>query len=194
MEHNIEIAELLQRVQSGDGAAACELMETYHSEVFGLALSIMADQAEAEDITQDVFLAAFDALEDYRGDAAFKTWLFRITVNRCRRRWRQRKMKQRVLQALQVAFPAMIARSELPEEIAVRHENKTELWSAVEQLGEKYRLPLLLFYAHGLTVAHIAQILAIPLGTVLSRLHTGRERLSAKLCIQADPDYQAGES
>ena len=177
----MDIVEIVQRVRRGDAMAAQQLVQSYHSEIFRLALSILDDPAEAEDITQDVFISAINALDSYRGDSAFKTWLFSITVNVCRRRWRQRKTRERLIQLLQSVFPLIHANSVQPEEIVIRRENKAELWKAVDRLGEKYQLPLILFYGHELPVAEIAQVLGVPIGTVLSRLHTARERLANTL-------------
>jgi RNA polymerase sigma-70 factor (ECF subfamily) len=189
----MDIAELLQRVRRGDATAAQELVQSYHSEIFRLALSILNDPADAEDITQDVFISAIHALDSYRGDSAFKTWLFSITVNVCRRRWKQRKTRERLIQVLQSIFPLIGAGSVHPEDVLIRRENRAELWKAVNGLNEKYRLPLTLFYGHELPVAEIAQVLNIPVGTVLSRLHTARERLAAKLHTETDIHYEVSE-
>lgn len=184
----MDIVEIVQRMRRGDAMAAQELVQSYHSEIFRLALSILDDPAEAEDITQDVFIRAINALDSYRGDSAFKTWLFSITVNVCRRRWRQRKTRERLIQLLQSVFPLIHANSVQPEEIVIRRENKAELWKAVDRLGEKYQLPLILFYGHELPVAEIAQVLGVPIGTVLSRLHTARARLANTLGSDAETD------
>ncbi|HMB22891.1 MAG: RNA polymerase sigma factor [Chloroflexota bacterium] len=191
---DIDIAKLLKRVRGGDAMAAQELVQSYHSEIFRLALSILDDPAEAEDITQDVFIAAIQALDSYRGESAFKTWLFSITVNVCRRRWRQRKTRERLMQVLQSIFP-FGAGSLHPEEVLIRRENRAELWKAVDGLDEKYRLPLTLFYGNELPVAEIAQVLDIPVGTVLSRLHTAREHLAVTLGNEQEIDihYEVSE-
>lgn len=173
--------ELLQRLRRGDAAAAQKLVQSYHSDVFRLALSILDVPAEAEDVTQDVFIAALDALDSYRGDSALKTWLFSITVNVCRRRWRQRKARENLLQVLKSVFPLLGTRPVQPEADLVTKENRAELWQAVGNLGEKYQFPLILFYEHELPVAEIARVLDIPVGTVLSRLHTARGRLADAL-------------
>jgi RNA polymerase sigma-70 factor, ECF subfamily len=177
----MEQTELLQRLRRGDAGAAQKLVQSYHAEIFRLALSILDEPAEAEDATQDAFIAALDALDSYRGDSAFKTWLFSITVNVCRRRWRQRKARERLQQVLKTVLPTLGTRSVQPETALVAQENQAELWQAVSKLGEKYQFPLILFYEHEMPVAEIAQVLDIPVGTVLSRLHTARGRLAATL-------------
>ena len=185
----MEQIELLQRLRRGDAEAAQKLVQSYHPDVFRLALSILDEPAEAEDITQDVFIAALDALDSYRGDSALKTWLFSITVNVCRRRWRQRKARERLLQVLKTVFPLMGTRSVQPEANLVAQENQAELWQAVSKLGEKLQIPLILFYEHEMPVAEIARVLDIPVGTVLSRMHTARERLAVTL-QHVEPDEE----
>jgi RNA polymerase sigma-70 factor, ECF subfamily len=189
----MEETELLQRLQRRDAGSAPKLVQTYHTEIFRLALSILDEPAEAEDVAQEVFIAALDALDAYRGEAALKTWLFSITVNVCRKRWRQRKARERLLQVLKSVFPTLGTHSAQPETILLARENQSELWQAVSRLGEKYQLPLLLFYAHEMPVAEIAQVLEIPVGTVLSRLHTARGRLAETLRPAADEEmnYEA---
>jgi RNA polymerase sigma-70 factor (ECF subfamily) len=182
-------------VRQGDAAAARELVQSFHPEILRLACSILDDPAEAEDVAQDVFLAALRSLDSYRGDAAFKTWLFSITVNLCRRRWRQRQARERLQQVLGTVLGRAHAPSSVPEEIVMNREDRSALWRAVDELGEKYRLPLALFYGQELSVAEIAQVLGIPVGTVLSRLHAARERLATRLVCEQElvMDEQVGE-
>ena len=188
----MDTAELLQRLRAGDNLAARELVTSYHPELYRLALSLLDDPAEAADLTQEVFIAALGALDSYRGEAAFKTWLFSITVNLCRRRWRQRQARERLNRVLQSIFPFNSAPPPAPEEALLRGEERAELWQAVAALGERYRPLLILFYEHELPVAEIARILELPVGTVLSRLHTARERLAATLRSRPGAEPQAG--
>ena len=155
---------ILHRAQAGDTAAIQALVQTYQQEVFRLALSILDDPGEAEEATQDVFISALNALDKYRGEATFKTWLFSITINVCRRWWRKRQNRERLNQALQSIFRLAGVGPTHPEEILIRREAKAELWEAVAGLGEKHRLPLILFYEHELPVAEIAKVLELPVG------------------------------
>jgi RNA polymerase sigma-70 factor (ECF subfamily) len=184
----MEQTELLQRLRRGDAGAAQKLVQSYHAEIFRLALSFLDEPAEAEDVAQDVFIAALDALDSYRGDSALKTWLFSITVNVCRKRWRQRKARERLLQVLKTVLPTLGTHSIHPETALVMQEDQAELWQAVGKLGEKYQFPLILFYEHEMPVTEIAQVLEIPVGTVLSRLHTARGRLAVTLRQVADEE------
>ncbi|MGH2524758.1 MAG: RNA polymerase sigma factor, partial [Anaerolineales bacterium] len=127
------------------------------------------------------------ALDSFRGDSAFTTWLYTITLNVCRRRLRQRRAWNRVLNALRAAFQLGGHASTDPEVATIQHEADARLWAAVNALGEKHRLPVILRYYHGLSIAEIARMLKLNEGTVHSRLNTARERLRAAL--QGDPDF-----
>jgi RNA polymerase sigma-70 factor, ECF subfamily len=178
------LAHLLQRSLDGDADAIQALVQSHQAAVYRLALSILDDPVEAEEAAQDAFVRALSALSTYRGDAQFKSWLFSITINLCRQRLKKRKAKEILLGTLQSIFRLKGEGLAHPEEVLIRREAKTALWSAVEALGEKHRLPLILYYQHELSVAEIAEVLDLRLGTVLSRLYTARERLRAALDLE----------
>lgn len=150
-----------------------------------LTLTILDDgdvhaQAEAEEATQDTFLAASRALSTFRGEASLKTWLTTIAVNQCRARLRQRKTRQR-LHALISTLQSLISHPPSPEESALEADSQRRLWAAVDALDEKHRLPVILRYVHELPVPEIAVSLGLPEGTVHSRLHHARARLKEEL-------------
>ena len=178
---NIQLATLLQRCQAGEMAAMQDLIRANQSAVFRLALSILDDPADAEEATQDTFLTALRALDRYRGDSTFTTWLYRITVNICRSRLRKRHARTRLLQALQSLSRLIGVGSTHPEDIAIQRENNAILWKAINTLDEKHRIPIILYYYHDLSVSEIAGVQGVREGTVLSRLYTARERLRAAL-------------
>lgn len=187
------MADLLQLSLAGDDAATQSLVQTYQQPVLRLALSILQDPDEAEEAVQDIFVTALGALETYRGEATFKTWLFSITINQCRMRLRKRKTRGLLMRTLQSFFRASGAGPTHPEDILIRREAESALWKAVSTLDEKHRLPILLYYEHDLSVSEIAQALNLPTGTVLSRLYTARERLRAVLNDENPSLRKAGE-
>jgi RNA polymerase sigma-70 factor (ECF subfamily) len=186
--------QLLQRSLTGDAADVQVLVQTYQQAVYRLALSILRDPAEAEEATQDTFVNALSALDSYRNEASLKTWLFAITINLCRKRLKKRKAKELLIRTLGSLFRFSGEGPAHPEEVVIRREARTELWQAVEALGEKHRLPLVLHYQHELSVAEIAQVLDLRPGTVLSRLYTARERLRVALSEKMEALHQAGEN
>jgi RNA polymerase sigma-70 factor (ECF subfamily) len=169
-------AQLLQRSLSGDAAAIQSIVQAYQQDIFRLALAILEDPVDAEEVMQDTFVAAFKALDTYRGSASLKTWLLSIAINDSRKKLRKRKSLGRLMRAMHSLFQMGQGPAQ-PEEIVIRREARTAVQKAVDTLDEKHRLPILLFYEQNLAVTEIAQALDIPIGTVLSRLHTARERL-----------------
>lgn len=166
----------LEQCREGDSLAIEKMVQLYQNDVYRLALSILDNSDEAEDGTQETFLAALRALDSYREGAAFQTWLFSITINMCRSRLRGRKSRLRVQQILQGLFH-LHSEDEHPERSAMQNEADAELWRAICTLNDKHRIPVVLRYYHNLHVADIAAILDIPPGTVHSRLNHARKKL-----------------
>jgi RNA polymerase sigma-70 factor, ECF subfamily len=170
----------LEQWREGDSLAIEKMVHTYQRDVYRLALSILDDPDEAEDGTQETFLAALRAISSFREDAAFKTWLFSITINVCRSRLQRGKTRGRLQQILQSLF-SLRGEMEYPEATAVRDESDAELWHAIRALDEKHRVPVVLRYYHDLPIADIATMLNVPPGTVHSRLNHARDKLRAQL-------------
>jgi RNA polymerase sigma-70 factor (ECF subfamily) len=150
----------------------------------------MRSEQDAEDMTQETFIRAFRALPRFeiREGISFEAWLYRIAVNRCRSR-----MRRKWYQVLPWPNPApqVVANSEAqPEQIVMRGERRNEILEAVNTLGEKHRLVVILRYYAGFSNEEIALTLKIPSGTVRSRLHTARQRLKRVLADKEDQKEQ----
>lgn len=180
--------ELLERCRAGDALAIEALITAHQARVFRLALTLLDDPAEADEAAQEAFLAALRSLDTFRGQAAFTTWLYAIVVNVCRMRRRRGRTWQRLQQAVAGAL-RLNDPPPAPEAAAIQNETRTALWSAVQQLGEKQRVPIILRYYHGLSVAEIAHLLNLNEGTVHSRLSIARDRLRAALAHSAAPAW-----
>lgn len=190
----MDTVTLLDACRAGDPVAVETLLHAYQHWVYRIAFSILNDTAEADEATQDTFVALVRALEGYREQAAFKTWLYTIAVNVCRRRLRQRRARERLQQALHSLFAWALSIRADPEESAIHAEADAALWHAVNALGDAHRLPVILHYYHDLSTPEIAQVLGIREGTVRSRLHTARERLKAALdAVDTHMPVEAGE-
>jgi RNA polymerase sigma-70 factor (ECF subfamily) len=167
-------SQWLAKCREGEPLAIERLVQTHQQDVYRLALSILDDPDEADDATQEVFLAALRSLDSFRGDSSIKTWLFSITINVCRSWLRRNKSRTKLSQVLQSLFRS---EQDHPESEAVRNETDSKLWQAIQTLDEKHRIPIILRYYHDLPVNEIAEMLGIPAGTVHSRLNHARERL-----------------
>ncbi len=182
---SVDTLKLITACHAGDPAAVEAFVQANQQWVYRFALSVLDDSAEADEAAQDALVAALRALDSYRGASGLKTWLYAITLNVCRRRLRKRQALAR-LRAAVTAVLRLQAPAADPEAAAIDREGEDVLWCAVSTLGEKHRLPVLLRYYHDLSIGEIAEVLAIPEGTVLSRLNTARERLRATLQAKRD--------
>jgi RNA polymerase sigma-70 factor (ECF subfamily) len=169
--------QLLQLYQSDDATAVETFVRAHQQTVYRLALSILDDPAEAEEATQDALVSALNNLHTYRGDSAFTTWLYAITLNTCRTRLRKHKSRDRLMDTLRTLFRVGGEAIPHPEETALRNEADAAVARAVNSLDEKHRLTVVLRYYNEFSIAEIAQLLDISEGTVHSRLFTARERL-----------------
>jgi len=170
---------------AGDEDAIERLVQQYQAGVFRLALSVLVDPLEANEAAQDTFIAALRALGNYQDKSTFKAWLYTIALNTSRSRLRKRKAAQRLRNTLQALFKIQAQKTPTAEDAVIQNEKEAALWSAMEKLGEKHRIPIVLRYFQDLSTAEIAEILQINEGTVFSRLHNGRERLRVELEKQA---------
>jgi len=173
-------SDWLKQCRDGDSLAVEKMVHTFQNDVYRLALSILDNSDEAEDSTQETFIAALRALDTFREGAAFKTWLFRIAINVCCSRLRRRKNRLRVQQILHSLFPLREIH-ELPESTIMKNEADAGLWYAICTLDDKHRIPVVLHYYHTLPIAEIAALLNVPPGTVHSRLNHARNKLRTLL-------------
>lgn len=162
----------------GDGDAFALLVKRHLPGVYGLALSMMGNTQDAEDACQEVFLNAYRALGRFQGRSSVKTWLFRITLNKCLKMRRKRARVQAAPLEESLASP-----NPGPEYLSEDMETIEALQEALDGLPATLRTAAVLRFARGLTYGEIANILDIPVGTVRSRLHAARQGL--KRCLSA---------
>ncbi len=177
--------EAVRQVQAGDREAFEPLVEKYKRKVFRLAYQVLRDQEEALDVGQEAFVKAFRALPAFKGNSAFYTWLFRITMNVALDRKRQRATRARSLGAEDVP-PEEWERTAVstdpdPEDVATGTERRERIRKGLDSLSEPHRTIIILSDIEGLQYREIAEVLGIPMGTVMSRLHHARKRLREAL-------------
>lgn len=177
----METARITKLYQTRELDAIKDFILTYQNRVYRLTLSILDDPHEAEDATQEVFIAVYNGMKDFRCESTVYTWLYSITVNTCLNRKRSRKRWDRLIERLRESFSISGSVASSAERIAIQNETDAAVWRAIKSLGEKHRLPVVLRYYHDLTVSEIAEILNVKEGTVHSRLNVARKRLRALL-------------
>jgi RNA polymerase sigma-70 factor (ECF subfamily) len=178
------IQQLLQHAQANDAVATEALVREFYGVVLRLCLSVLVDQNEAEDAAQETFIAAARNLPRYRGDADPKTWLYAIAINVCRGQLRKRRSRRFLEDSLKVII-GLFQKPADPEQLALQLETDRQVWRAVDSLGDKHRLPVILRYVHGLSAPEISVALNISEGTVHSRLYYARKYLQAQLRASA---------
>lgn len=178
-----EDRQLLARAQDGDVSAFESLVDAHRDKVYGLALRMTRSEADAAEITQDTFLSAYQHLKDFRGDAAFGSWVHRIAANHALMRLRHRRVAQAAEQELQgPEFTERGSLAEYPisdwsrdaEEKALDAELGTAIQQATEQLPQGYREVFLLKDVDGLSYEQISEVTGDSIPAIKSRLHRAR--------------------
>lgn len=158
--------ELMSRVSSGDVEAVTRLVELHYDPIFRLARHVSGNREDAEDLTQETFLAARTRARSFRGESSLRTWLTTIALNEWRRLLRREKLRS--------LWPARSGKEpRRPVEIV----DAEWLLAGLRQLSEEHRLALLLHEVHGFSVKEVAAMTRAPEGTVKARLHYARRRL-----------------
>lgn len=175
---NDPLRSLVARAQQGDRAAFEELVKETHRRVYNLAYHMLSNAQEAEDLTQEVYLRAWRALPEFRGEAQFSTWLYRITLNTALNYQRTLRGREQTVNAAE-ALARFEAPSTDPADAATLKDRNARLWAAVRRLAQRYRIVLALFYQHELSYTEIAEVLGLPIGTVKAQLNRARRALAA---------------
>jgi RNA polymerase sigma-70 factor (ECF subfamily) len=181
---------LIRRAQSGDTGAFNELIKLYERAVYNFALRLTSDSDDASDIAQDAFIRAFNAINSFRGDASFTTWLFRITTNvfldeRKKRRAHPTQSLDEIITLSESALTRQVEdHAPGPEAIATDKERTATLNRAIQKLPEYQRAMVVMYHLEQKAYEEIAEILEVPIGTVKSRLN--RARLALKDLLSAD--------
>jgi RNA polymerase sigma-70 factor, ECF subfamily len=171
---------LVRRAQRGDMEAFAGLVAEHQRFVYNLALRALGDPAEAEDVSQEAFVRAWRALPNFRGQAQFRTWLYRIVINLCYNRLPRLRRDLTVLgdEAAEAVPDEVLAD---PAGRVEDEERRAFLHRQIEVLPESYRLLVTLRFQQELSYDEIASALSLPLGTVKTGLSRARARLRAAL-------------
>ncbi|MFL6254790.1 MAG: RNA polymerase sigma factor [Pyrinomonadaceae bacterium] len=166
---------LAQRAAQGDVQAFEELFRLHRRLVYGLCLRMTQDVAEAEDVTQEVFVLLFRKIGGFRGEANFTTWLHRLTVNQVLMRFRKNKSRREDALEDEDLQPHESARTSSPK--ASQLIDRITLESAIAKLPPGYRAAFILHDVEGYEHEEVARILGCAVGTSKSQLHKARTKL-----------------
>src|SRR5690606_15785536 len=180
-----ESEDLVVRLKENDEEAFAEVFHLYKDMVYRLSYRLLADKAEAMDITQEVFLVLFRKIASFRGDCSLKTWLYRVCFNQAanRNRWWKRRFKNHTLSlnidanGNEPNLPESASRMPSPEQDLYSQELQKVLHESLKILPYEQRAAVTLRDVEGLSYEEIAKITGTNVGTVKSRIARGREQL-----------------
>jgi RNA polymerase sigma-70 factor, ECF subfamily len=169
--------ELIKRIREGDSDSYRLLVERYQALVFTIALRMVRDRSEAEDLAQDVFMKAYRTLDQFREEASFKTWICRIATNRCIDWKRKHQTRQQLTAQVEEAERIPDDMGLSPEQAYLRRESQVQVRQLIEEMPEKYRSILLMHHFQGMSYKDIAEQEAISPRTVETRLYRAKQML-----------------
>jgi RNA polymerase sigma-70 factor (ECF subfamily) len=190
--------ELVRRVQGGEQQAFRILFERYHRRAYAVAYGVVKNKQDALDVVQDAFVKVHRYIDSFQGGSSFYTWLYRIVMNLSIDHIRRRR------NAKGMEYDDAVGRDDddvagdgallprildgNPSKTVIRRELLERIQRALEELPEHHRAVILLREVEGLSYEEMAEVLAVPKGTIMSRLFHARKKMQALLS-----DYMDGE-
>ena len=177
---------LVVRSQQGDKRAFDVLVLKYQQRIASIVSRYLRDQDEVADVTQEAFIKAYRALANFRGDAQFYTWLYRIAINTAKNhlvaKSRRPPNTDKDINDGEFSENSVVLEAEdQPEALLARDQLQAVILAAVDDLQEDLRTALMLREFDGLSYEEIAEIMACPVGTVRSRIFRARETIEKKM-------------
>jgi RNA polymerase sigma-70 factor (ECF subfamily) len=173
--------ELVDRAREGDAKAFGELVKKHQQRIHRLAIHMLRDRAEAEDVTQETFIRAYQALARFDGRSEPYTWFYRITINLSLNRIRSRKARKTTHDTDDPRLDGMLVDNKPSTADPGAQAQRTEMYNALTQgidgLSDTLRTTLILVCIDGRSHEDVAQILGAPEGTIAWRVHEARRKL-----------------
>jgi RNA polymerase sigma-70 factor (ECF subfamily) len=179
--------ELVLQAQQGDVHAFDQLVERYQPKIYGLTYNMTSNREDAEDLTQEIFVKAFQALPRFKGKSSFYTWLYRIAVNKTIN-YRKKRNRKRAMSLDQ--FDNEIKLDDIYHDLTSKgsplrnlslSELQKKLNEALQNLSEKHRTVVVLHDMQGVPHEDIAKMVGASVGTIRSRLFYARRQMQAEL-------------
>jgi RNA polymerase sigma-70 factor (ECF subfamily) len=184
-ERNIDQA-LVERVQKGDKAAFDLLVLKYQNKIIQLVNRYVRDADEAMDVAQEAFLKAYRAIDRFRGDSAFYTWIYRIAINTAKNHLVATSRRPPggdidAQEAEQYDSAAGLREYDTPERLLLKDEIQATIAQAIESLPDDLKTAITLRELEGMSYEEIAQTMECPIGTVRSRIFRARDAIDSSL-------------
>ncbi|MCZ0756907.1 RNA polymerase sigma factor SigW [Anoxybacillus sp. J5B_2022] len=180
------VTKRIKAIQKGDQNAYAEIVELYKDKVYRICYRMLGNRHEAEDAAQEAFIRAYVNIDTYNPTMKFSSWLYRIATNLSIDKLRKKKPDVYLDEEVSgteglTMYSQLPATDASPEDTVESLELQETVQKAIEKLPEKYRSVIVLKYMEDLSLQEISEILDLPIGTVKTRIHRGREALRKHL-------------
>lgn len=182
---------LVDRCRRGDRESFAQLMKLHEKQIYNFTYRMLGSEGEAEDLTQDIFIAAFRGIRSFRGDAKFSTWLYRIALNQARNRIkylsrrnffaRQRRRADHRANTVSESPEGLPDSAPTPEQWTMSRDLAAQVQECLSQIPLQARQILVLRDIQGFSYDELSEMLSLKPGTVKSRLH--RARAAMRECL-----------
>jgi RNA polymerase sigma-70 factor (ECF subfamily) len=192
-----EESALVEELRAGSEEAFAWLIARYHHPIYSLLARSLQDRADAADLTQEVFVKIFRGIGSFHGESSLRTWIYRIALREAsnQRRWWMRHKHQEVPMEQEIGEGSsgspvflkdtLVDPGESPFDLAAHEEDRARVEAALQQVPEPFRTTLILRDIEGFVYEEVAEMQAVSVGTVKSRLVRGRNLLRNLLTAQA---------
>ncbi|MDO4740748.1 MAG: sigma-70 family RNA polymerase sigma factor [Eubacteriales bacterium] len=178
MQNGHEDNFLIKQAIRGDAYAFEQLMRRHEGRMYSVALRMCGNREDAQDCVQEAMLRIYRALDRFKGQSSFSTWIYRITMNTCLDELRRRKVRASTsLDTLLENGWSPTDETDTPEHRTIEAERRKALSGAIQSLPEDMRSAIVLREMQGLSYEEISDVLAVNVGTIKSRISRGREKL-----------------
>lgn len=183
---NDMIQKWVEKVQLGDQDAYENIVNTYKNQIYTLCYRQLGNKSDAEDAAQEAFIKVYIHIHSFNLNLKFSSWIYRIATNVCIDRLRKKKpdiyLDKEIEGSEGVDYYSQIPSSEkTPEDRVLIHETQDQVQNEIGKLPEKYRTAIILKYINNLSLQEICEVMDLPLATVKTRIHRGREELKKRL-------------
>lgn len=192
MAVNYVETRLAKLSRNGDRRAFAELVDLYKDKIYHLAYRMLSQSQAAEDIVQETFLRVYKNLHRYDETQKFSTWIYRIATNLCIDQLRKRKSNYSLDAEMGDGegtdwYALLPSGEDSPEGQLLLSETQQQIRRAINTLPDKYKSVVILRYLHDMSLQEISDVLGMPVTTIKTRVHRGREYLRKKL----EPEFSS---
>lgn len=174
----------IEGLKRGSKQAFDKLLDTFSKKIFNLCLSILQNQEDAEDATQEVFSTVFLSVTDFKGDAKLSTWIYRIAVNKCQEHIRKKNRKKRFgfLTSIDSSEKALLSPSFFHPGVELENKERSAmLFAAINRLPENQKLAFTLHKIEGVSYEEVAETMKTSVSSVESLLFRAKQNLKKSL-------------